>query len=113
MHYCDLYRLKGVCTMGNMSVNVSIEGEGLDPIDPLLDPTMGNMSVNVSIEGEGLDPLDPLLDPTMGNMSVNVSMLYENKTKLCIGNQHVKVSVYFVVIYETKSANALRLVCMH
>ena len=35
--------------MGNMSVNASIKGEGLDPvdpIDPLLDPTMGNMSVN-------------------------------------------------------------------
>ena len=74
---------------------------------------MGNMSVNVSIEGEGLDPIDPLLDPTMGNMSVNTSILYENKTKLCTGNQHVKVSVYFVVIYETKSANAFRLVCMH
>ena len=74
------------------------------------------MSVNVSIEGEGLDPvdpIDPLLDPTMGNMSVNVSILYKNKTKLCTGNQHVKVSVYFVVIYETKSANAFRLVCMH
>ena len=38
----------------------------------LLDPTMGNMSVNVSIKGEDLDPIDPLLDPTMGNMSVNV-----------------------------------------
>ena len=46
-------------TMGNMSVNVSIKGEGLDTIDPLLDPTMGNMSVNVSIKGEGLDPIDP------------------------------------------------------
>ena len=65
---------EGVCTVGNMSVNVAIEGEGLDPIDPLLDPTMGNMSVNVSIKGEGLYPLDPLLDPTMGNMSVNVAI---------------------------------------
>ena len=66
--------------MGNMSVNVSIKGEGLDPIDPLLDPTMGNMSVNVSIKGEGLDPIDPLLDPTMGTMSVNASILKQNKT---------------------------------
>ena len=75
-----------------MSVNVSIKGEGLDPLDPLLDPTMGKMSVNVSIKGEGLYPLDPLLDPTMGNMSANVSILYKN-TKAMYRNQHV--SVYF------------------
>ena len=45
----------------NLWNDPSIKGEGLDPLDPLLDLTMGNMSVNVSIKGEGLDPLDPLL----------------------------------------------------